>query len=36
MPAGQELDATVEALTGLLPGLTGQQARQALSAGDQR
>src|SRR5216683_786037 len=32
MPAGQELDATVEALTGLLPGLTGQQARQALSA----
>jgi hypothetical protein len=32
MPAGQELDATAQALTGLLAGLTAGHARQALAA----
>ena len=32
MPAGQELDATAQALTGLLAGLPAEQARQALAA----
>jgi hypothetical protein len=32
MPARQELDATAQALTGLLAGLTAGHARQALAA----
>jgi hypothetical protein len=32
MPARQELDATAQALTGLLTGLTAEQARQALAS----